>query len=257
MKKLFSFVLLGAFALGTIAACSDDNKNNENGNGNGNGNIGTSTETTAEFDESNFGLYKGVIAGSSGTVRIEIHNGNDISEATITMDDETDELTCTETFTKGEAIVEAEFTGEFSSFTFSVGADGSNPTIENITIDGHDNVIATISKETSEDVAVCYEGTSIGGNEHSGVFNLVRNNDTYSGASKAVDGFACTFSGTINNDGSFSGNTSTIFNGLDVDLTYSGAFDGDNVSGTWSNSWVNGEGVPGSNSGTFTGSKTL
>jgi hypothetical protein len=193
-----------------------------------------------------------VVVGSSGTVRIEINNGDDTAGASITIDGETDALTCAYTFVKGQAVENAEFTGDFSSFTFSVDADGKNPTIANIAIEGHDEVVAAVSKETSTDVALCYEGTSVGGNDHSGVFNVVRNNDTFSGAARAVDGFSCTLSGTIGSDGSFSGTSKTKFNGLDVTLTYSGKFNGNNVSGSWSNSWEGG-----TNSGSFSGQKTL
>ncbi len=211
-----------------------------------------STETTEEFDNSNFGLYKGVLAGSSGTIRIEINNGDNLARAIIVMDGETDILTSTATFTAGRAITGAQFTGEFSSFTFSVDADGGNPTIATITIEGHDSVVATVAKETSRSVTLCYEGTSTGGNDHRGVFNLVRNGNTYSGVSNAEDGFSCSFSGSIAADGSFSGTTNTTFNGLAVKLNYSGRFTGDKVSGTWGNSWsVNGETF--TNSGNFSG----
>ena len=40
-----------------------------------------SKETTAEFDNSNYGLYKGVIVGSSGTIKIEVNNGSGIIKA--------------------------------------------------------------------------------------------------------------------------------------------------------------------------------
>ncbi len=255
MKKPVTLALIAAFALGAMTSC--DITGGEEGNDNGNDD-GKSTETTAEFDNSNFGLYKGVIAGSSGVVRIEIHNGDDLSEATMVIDGLTDELMCEEEFANGEAIVEATFTGEISSFTFSVGADGRNPVISNIAIDGHDSVIGTVTKETSEHVSSCYLGTSIGGNDHRGTFNIVRVGNTYSGVSKGEDGFSCSFSGSINGDGSFSGNTGTVFNGLNVDLSYNGRFEGNgngNVSGTWSNSWVTPDGTPGSNSGTFSGSR--
>ncbi len=254
MKKLTKLVLIGTFALGAMTMISCDKGGGKEGQDDGNN---ASTETTAEFDESNFGLYKGVIAGSTGTIKIEINNGDDVAKATIVIDGETDELTTTATFIEGQPILNAEFTGETSSFSFSVNANGGNPVIMNIIIDGHENVIATVTKEKSEDVSVCYEGTSVGGQDHSGVFNVVRNNNTFSGVSKGVDGFTCIFSGTIKSDGSFSGTTSTIFNGLDVDLAFEGEFDGNNVSGTWSNSWVTPDGHPGSNSGTFTGKKTL
>lgn len=250
MNKIFCLTLAVAFAFGTMTACSSGEDKTETAD------TGTSTETTEEFDNSNFGLYKGVIAGSTGTIKIEIHNGNNVSEATISMDDGTDELVCTETFVEGEAIVEAEFTGENSSFTFSVEADGSDPTIENVIIVGHEEVIATIAKEQSENVAICYEGESIGGQDHEGVFNLVRNDNVFSGVTKAVDGFSCLLNGTINSDGTFSGTSQTTFNTLDVTVHYSGKFNGNNVSGSWSNSWMAGT-TPGSNSGTFTGSKAL
>ncbi len=214
---------------------------------------GTSTETTAEYDNSNFGLYKGVIAGSSGTIRIEINNGNNIARATIVIDGVTDQLTSTASFTAGQAISGAVFSGNFSSFTFSVDADGGNPKVETITVQGHSNVIATVAKEKSDDVSLCYEGTSTGGQNHSGVFNVVRNKNTFSGVAKAVDGFTCYISGNISANGSFTGNSTTTFNGLVVSVTYSGRFVGDQVSGTWNNSWNGGSGA---NSGSFTGSQS-
>jgi hypothetical protein len=246
MNKLMGSALVCAAAMLVMVSCDKGDGNDENGT------VSQSTETTAEFDDSNFGLYKGVIAGSSGTIRIEIKNGNGVATANLTIDGESDELSSSYTFIEGQAIVNAEFTGEFSSFTFSVGADGEDPTIIAISLDGHDNVIATISKETSDDVTSCYEGTSTGGQGHSGIFNLVRNNNTFSGAGKAVDGFSLLLSGNIRNDGSFSATSKTIFNGLDVTVNYSGKFNGNDVSGTWSNSW-NG----GSNGGGFSGEKTL
>ena len=216
----------------------------------------TSTETTTEYDNSNFGLYKGVLAGSSGTIRIEIKNGDNNVQAVIVMDGKTDILTSTAQFTAGQAITGAQFTGAFSSFTFSVDADGGNPTIVTIAIEGHDKVVATVEKEKSNDVAVCYEGTSVGGNDHSGVFNVVRKNNTFSGVANAVDGFSCTVRGNVAADGSFTGTSNTTFNGLAVRVTYSGRFAGDKVSGSWTTSW-NAGGTPQTNSGTFNGSATI
>ncbi len=248
MKKNFYLMLAGIFAFGMAFSCSSG----EDKTGTGTGDTGTSTETSEEFDNSSFGLYKGVIAGSTGVVKIEIQNGNNVSEATLTMDGQTDELTCTEVFTEGEDIVDAEFTGDFSSFTFSVEADGSDPVIENIDIDGHGQVLVTVSKEQSENVAVCYEGTSVGGQNHEGVFNIVRNDNVFTGVTKAVDGFSCILNGTVNRYGEFEGTSQTTFNELTVTVSYRGTFNGNNVSGQWANSWETG-----TNSGTFTGSKAL
>lgn len=220
--------------------------------------VNTSTQTTAEFDNSNFGLYKGVIVGSSGTIMIEINNGNVEAKATLTIDGRTDKLTSTYSFVNGQAVVGAEFAGTFSNFTFSVNADGQNPTIANITIEGHDDVevITAIIKETSTNVAMAYEGTIKGGNNASGAFNIVRNNNKFSVVSKTNDGGkSVIFNGTIGNDGSFN-SSFTISNyhpGVDVRFNISGTFSGNTVSGTWSNSW----GENSTNSGTFSGTKTL
>ncbi len=117
-------------------------------------------------------------------------------------------------------------------------------------------MIANIIKETSSNVALAFEGTYIGGNNASGTFNMVRNNNTFSGVSKGHNdgGRAFTFSGTINADGGFTSSftVNNYLSDLDVDFTISGEFDGNQVSGTWSNG-----GYGSTNSGTFSGQKTL
>lgn len=237
---------------------------------------GASTETTAEFDNSNFGLYKGVIAGSSGTIKIEVGNGNNEFKAILVMDKNTDNLTCTTPLTKGQAIINAAFTGASSSFKFSVDADGKSPVINDIKIDGHSDVAVSVIKETSADVAHCYEGVATGGNDHTGVLNIVRNGNTYSGMQKTTgptgnlnNGLSYLLDGSISSDGTFSGSATVeghAYNpnydpdvpgskeiiAIDIILNYSGRFDGDNVSGTWTTLYV-GE----SNSGSFSGKKTL
>ncbi len=239
-------------------------------------NPGASTETTAEFDNSNFGLYKGIIAGSSGTIKIEINNGNGEAKATIAIDGGTEELTGPTSLANGQAITNAAFTGATSSFTFSVDADGKNPVINNIVIEGHDNVAVSVIKETSANVAYCYEGTAIGGNDHTGVLNIVRNGNTYSGVQKTTgpednynNGLTYPLKGSIDSDGSFSGvvtvkgkaNNPDYIPGdtlsqdiieIDISMTYSGSFRGDTVRGTWSVSFLDL-----TNTGTFVGGKTL
>lgn len=211
------------------------------------------TETTAEFDNSNFGLYKGILVGSSGTVKIELNNGNNVAKAYITIDNRTDELTSTDTFTNGVAIDNATFTGAFSTFTFSVDSDGENPVISDIQIEGHEDVLVAVLKQTSTNVASAHEGTTVGGNNHTGVLNFIRNDNTYFGISRGSDGITFSFRGDINNDGSVSGTSQTTYMGLKVTLTYSGKFDSNsNISGTWTTSWDGG-----TNGGTFSGKKTL
>ena len=217
----------------------------------------TSTETTAEFDNSNFGLYKGVIVGSSGTIKIEINNGNNVAKATITIDNETDALTSTSTLSNGKAISNATFNGSFSTFTFSVDANGKNPVINSIDIQGHEDVSAIVAKETSTDVALCYEGTSTGGDDYSGVFNVVRNNNTFSAICKGNDKQTFSFTGTADANGSFSSQfTRTLFGFLSVKFTISGSFSGSQTSGEWKTEWRIDDDYY-TNSGTFTGNRKL
>jgi hypothetical protein len=241
--------IIAAFVLGAfLASCDKKDDGQETGT--------SSTETTVEFDHSSFGIYKGVIVGSSGTLKIEINNGNSSAKAWLTIDGQSDVLTCSATFTEGQAIRNAAFTGAFSSFTFSVDADGGNPVIENLSIEGHSNVVVVVIKETSNSVVAAYEGTYTGGNNAAGVLNIARNNNRFAGSVKGDDGFTAGLSGTIDGNGNFSGTSHTTFNGLSVTLTYSGKFTGDNVSGTWNNSWQVEEETR-TNSGSFSGSKTL
>jgi hypothetical protein len=244
-----------------FASCDKEEKESENSKGNetttSNNTETTSTETTAEFDNSSFGLYKGVIVGSTGNIKIEINNGNNTAKAYISIDGQNDELTTTYTFANGQAIVNAAFNGTLSNFTFSVDADGKNPVIANINIEGHSNVDASVFKETSVNVASAYEGTLIGGNNASGTINVVRNNNSFSAISANHNdgGKSVILNGTINADGSFSA-SKTVENyhpGLNVMFNVSGTFNGNQVSGTWNNSWGEGE----TNSGTFSGQKTL
>jgi hypothetical protein len=244
--------IIAAFAFGVFLASCDKKDDGQETNTEST----ESTETTVEFDNSSFGLYKGVIVGSSGTLKIEINNGNSSAKAYLTIDGQSDVLTCSAVFTKGQAISNAAFTGAFSSFTFSVDADGANPVIENLSIEGHSGVVVAVIKETSNSVVAGYEGKYTGGNSAVGVLNIARNNNNFAGSAKGDDGFTAGLNGTIDGNGNFSGTSHTTFNGLSVTLTYSGKFIGDNVSGTWKNSWQVEEETR-TNSGSFSGKKTL
>ena len=254
LKKNLKAVFIASLIV-LFSACNDDKDDDKSG-------AGTSKETTAEFDNSNFGLYKGIIVGSSGTVKIEINNGNNVAKATIKIDGNTDNLTCSVPLTSGQKVTNAEFTGNFSSFSFSVDANGSNPVVSNININGHDDVGMAVLKEKSFNIAYCYEGISTGGNNHRGVFNVVCTSSEFSGIIKGDDGFTAGLYGSIDANGNYAGSSTTTFYPLDdhipidVMVTYKGRFVGDNLEGTWETSWnVFSESFK--NSGTATGRKTL
>ena len=158
-------------------ACNKSKTENNNTNNTG---LPTSPETKPQYDHTTFGVYKGVIVGSSGTIIFRINNGDNIVKGYLTIDNQKDTLTTTTTLTAGQPLVNVLFTGKISSMKVSANADGSNASLSNIQINGHNNVTGFIIHETSTKQVLCYEGTFTGG--ASGVINATRfglnNNDT-------------------------------------------------------------------------------
>lgn len=114
-------------------------------------------EAIAVNDDKSGGIYKGVLMGSTGTIKLVLQNGS--VSAIITFDGVTKTLTTTSlaSWTTGEAISEALFTADDWQLTFSVNADGSNPQIA-VSIPGHTIQVALV-KETSEELVRTFEGT--------------------------------------------------------------------------------------------------
>ena len=177
------------------------------------------------YDNSNFGVYKGVFIGSSGTIIIDLSNATNSFKATVIINGVTHNFITNQTITQGQTTT-INFTEGSNSFTFTVSATGSNPTITNLVINGHPNAAMLVIKETSTVLIKCYEGT-FSGND-SGTFNIVINNNTIKGIAKAVtDVNILTLSGTVvNNQLSASGSASS-------GATFTGALSGDNFSGNW------------------------
>ena len=168
----------------------------------------TSTETTAEYDNSILGLYKGVVYGPKtyGTVKIELGNGNEVAKATIQIGDKIDELVCTsiwgnnETTQKNEQITiemlrsqpqnyrtnnRFYFTGTFSTMRFSVSEGQCNyrwsnsnfcSSISDLQIEGHADLSNSLWKETSDNVISSIRGETSGGNGYQGIVALMRDN---------------------------------------------------------------------------------
>jgi hypothetical protein len=134
-------------------------------------------EAVAANDASSKGIYKGIIIGSSGTIKFDVANttSNSIT-ATMVIDGTTVTLTSSVTWTAGQLYV-APFTGTLNgqpvSITFSVTATGSSPTITASNIPGHANAIFSISKETSTALVRCFEGTYHTSANEDGTFNIL------------------------------------------------------------------------------------
>lgn len=226
MKKIFLAVIFGAMAL----SCSSDSSSGSS--------LTTTPDAKAMYDSSNYGVYKGVFVGSTGTVQVNINNENVLS-ATLTINGSTSTYTTTETVTLATAISGLTFTNGSSSFDFSVGSLGNGPSITNVNIAGHPNASIVLVKEFSDSLVKCYVGTFNG--DDSGVFNLITEGSDIYGLAKSNDGDS-----SIELNGSLTENTLVgVFEGG----TFTGTKNNNNVSGTWSNSL--------SESGNWSGSRKL
>jgi hypothetical protein len=205
--------------------------------------LATASETKPQYNNTSFGVYKGVIIGSTGTIVFRINNGDNVLKGYLVIDNVKDTLSTTQTVVSGQAINNVLFTGRISSMTLSANADGSNAIVSNISITGHNNVSVLIVHENSTKQVFCYEGTYSG--NRSGTFNCARvganNGDTayvlarISDTAQFAQGYA-----QVNNNSA----TINIINNAFVTFAIQGSFSGNNFNGTWT--WT------GIGTGTFT-----
>ena len=210
--------------------------------------ISDSAEAKAAYDNNSFGIYKGVIIGSTGIIKLVINNGDNLIRAYIIIDGHTkDTLTSTASFTSGQAITNASFIGRISTMTFSVNSNGTNPNMVNITIQGHSNVTGLLVKETSMHIVRCYEGTytgrTSGGNTSDGTFNCATIDTTIIGIARET---ATGYTDVVNGGGA-NGNV-TAHGTVSTGATFSGTISPTQCNGTW---------VNGSYTGTWSGVRTL
>lgn len=233
MKRIF-FVLFFASLVGIIFSCSKSNDKST---------LASSPEATSENDSKSGGVYKGVIIGSSGTVKVILQN-NTIS-VEVTVDGETKVLPVTNltNWTSGQAIVNAVFLKDNWKVTFSVAANGSNPQIK-VEIPGHPKVDVTIIKESSSVQVKAYEGTytATAPAQGSGTWNFISAGDSLAGIRRATgDTIVVGLHGSIRN-GQIQISTGTA--------SASGSISADEISGTWTD-------ISSSSSGTWKGKRTL
>lgn len=234
-------ILLLLFSTILIFSCgkSGDNPSNQ---------LPSKAETKPQYDNTSFGVYKGVIIGSSGYIVFRINNGDNTAKGELTIDDRKDILSTTQTITAGQPIVNVKFTGSFSSMTLNAGPDGRNAWITDIRIDGHaDDVAAIIFHENSTQQVFSYEGKISG--TLSGTINLnkITGNDTTFSIMKFNNEpiVYYGFSYKISND-------SIGFNFYDVGAPYyefKGKWGGDSFNGSWSDETD-------TNKGTFNSTRT-
>lgn len=176
MKKQLLSLLIPAFAIAAIfSSCKKDDDNG-----------GPSTYTCANCvktpeakaanDNSSKGIYKGVVIGSSGTIKFDLSNDGSTMTATLVIDGKTATLTSSVAWTGGQSYV-APFTGTLNgqpvTVTFSVDFDGSDPIIVASSIPGHPNTVFSIAKETSTSLVEAFEGTYSTTKPETGTFNIL------------------------------------------------------------------------------------
>ncbi len=135
-----------------------------------------SPDALAANDNSSKGIYKGVVIGSTGTIKFNIaNNGTDIT-ALLVIDGVSATLTSTLAWVGGQPYV-APFTGTFNgsaaTITFSVDSDGTNATIVSSNIPGHASAVFAIIKESSTALVEGYNGTYSTTRPETGVFNIL------------------------------------------------------------------------------------
>jgi hypothetical protein len=171
MKKITSFLFAAIVALsfGSCKKSSDDAPYT----------CATCTSTpdaVAANDASSKGIYKGVLIGSTGTIKFDVLNSGTDILAVMEIDGITVNLTSSIAWVSGQPYV-ASFTGTMGgspvSITFSVNATGGGPIITSSTIPGHSNVEFTLIKETSVALVEAFIGTYHTTLPEDGTFNIL------------------------------------------------------------------------------------
>lgn len=128
------------------------------------------------YDNSANGLYKGIVIGSSGTIKFDINNSANAIIATLVIDGDSAVLISQISAPPTGTYVSPFFgtmNGQPVSITFEVNFDGSSPTITSSNIPGHPNATFIIAKETSTVVVRCFEGTYSNSHNENGTFNII------------------------------------------------------------------------------------
>ncbi|WP_309641940.1 hypothetical protein [Flavobacterium sp.] len=240
MKKLFTLLFIGIFTIG----CSSDSSSDAGGNV-----LPETSSAKAEYNNSNFGIYKGVFTGSSGVMTVNVMNNGSLS-ATLKLDGITHNFTTSETVTQGQNTEALTFTSGEMSFDLDISANGGNVDVTTLSFPGHDDAALTLTKEYSYQVIKCYEGTHSG--TSSGILNVIIDDDYVSGLSYTPDDNpddddVAYLNGSINGT-AISG---TFGEGQDGG-TFTGTVSGNTISGTWQS---NDDSNPAS--GTWTCQRTL
>ncbi len=220
MKKAICLVTVFGLALFACTKSGAEEKEEDFG-------LPSSPETKPQYDNANFGVYKGVIVGSSGWIVFRINNGNNEVKGYLEIDNQKDTLSTDATINLGEPISNVLFEGRISSMKVSANANGTNAKLSDIQINGHNNVTGFIIHENSTNQVFCYEGTFNG--TSTGIINATRlkNGDTTYLLSKLYQKTINEVLRNADNDTLYLG---YAWNNNDSAIGYLGAWTWDNVN---------------------------
>nr|WP_288834109.1 hypothetical protein [uncultured Flavobacterium sp.] len=213
MKKL----LLSLLACASLLSCSNDDNDDNN--------LSNSPTATASYDSKNYGIYKGVFVGSTGTIVINLKNNGSTLSATLVIDGKTTIFTSQDVVTE-DSNTDITFTHNNDYFDFTVNANGTNPTVSNIHISGHPEAAINVGKEESDVQVYCYVGTFIEDGITGGTWNLIIYGNKVTGMVLPNDGQVLPFIvGTISNN--------TITASIPDTATITGTLSGNTITGNW------------------------
>lgn len=197
----------------------------------------TAPEAKSAYDNSSRGMYKGVVIGSSGTIKFDIGNTDTSTiKAYMVIDGVSVTLTANVKWVAGSSYV-SPFTGtlngETVSITFSVDATGANPTVTSMNIPGHPNATLAIAKETSTSLIKVFEGTAKNTTtSKNATFNLMLSTSLKRWYARVREDGS---TGSSSVEGTFDNNILSFDDGKGA--TGSATLSGDNIiNGTWKNS---------------------
>ncbi len=240
MKRLLNFGLtVIAFLMLGLTSCEKDSDKEDSEPVDNTLILSNTPEALVKHNVKSGGVYKGIVVGSSGTIKIILQDESICAE--VSFDGESRKFTTSllNNWTSGEAISGVVFSSENWELKFSVEANGNNPSVI-LSIPNHSTLV-TVMKETSTELVKAYEGTYTG--DASGIWNCVVKGESMSGIRKwNEDDKTIIISGSVNENII----TGTGFNCVLLDNT---------ISGTWSQEAI--EGVVDALKGTVSGVRKL
>lgn len=227
MKNITKNLLLGLTFVSVFAACKKDDEDQTPAY---TCDACTKTpEAKAANDNSSKGIYKGIMIGSSGTIKFNVGNDGSTINAVMVLDGKTVTLSSSVTW-QGSQWYIAPFTGTLNSqpvsITFAVNPQGDSATVTSANIPGHPNATFVLVKETSNALIEGFEGDYSTSQNKKGTFNILLSRTLRRWGGIARENGA---SSTDDVDGTIDTNNKLI----DENGTAVGTLSGDVISGTF------------------------